>query len=75
MLQVTGDSMINAAIADGDGGVREQPDAEDDEIVAAMIDEDVTVKTLKRSDNHVWLVPQNPATRRLRATKQSFSVR
>ena len=68
LLQVTGDSMINAAIADGDFVVvREQPDAEDDEIVAAMIDEDVTIKTLRRSDNHVWLMPQNPVYPRIEA--------
>jgi repressor LexA len=62
MLNVTGDSMINAAIADGDWVVvRQQEDAENGEIVAAMIDGDATVKTLKRSDGHVWLMPHNPA--------------
>jgi len=54
--------MINAAIADGDWVVvRQQPDAENGDIVAAMIDNDATVKTLKRSDGHVWLMPHNPA--------------
>jgi len=62
MLQVVGDSMINAAIADGDWVVvRQQEDAENGEIVAAMVDGDATVKTLKRSDGHVWLMPHNPA--------------
>jgi repressor LexA len=61
MLKVTGDSMIGAAIADGDWVViRQQSDAESGEIVAAMIDGEATVKTLKRSDNHVWLMPHNP---------------
>jgi repressor LexA len=62
LLRVTGDSMINAAIADADWVVvRQQPDAENGDIVAAMIDGDATVKTLKRSDGHVWLMPHNPA--------------
>jgi len=62
MLKVAGDSMIGAAIADGDWVViRQQPDAESGEIVAAMIDGEATVKTLKRSDSHVWLMPHNPA--------------
>jgi repressor LexA len=62
LLKVTGDSMINAAIADSDWVVvRQQPDAENGDIVAAMIDGEATVKTLKRSDGHVWLMPHNPA--------------
>jgi repressor LexA len=62
LLRVVGDSMINAAIADGDWVVvRQQPDAENSDIVAAMIDGDATVKTLKRSDGHAWLMPHNPA--------------
>ena len=61
-LQVTGDAMIHAAIADGDWVVvREQPHAEDGDIVAAMIDGEATVKTFKRRDGHVWLVSHNPA--------------
>jgi repressor LexA len=62
LLKVAGDSMINAAIADGDWVVvRQQPVAESGDIVAAMIDGEATVKTLKRSDGHVWLMPHNPA--------------
>jgi repressor LexA len=65
LLKVSGDSMINAAIADGDWVVvRQQEDAENGEIVAAMLDgatPEATVKTLKRSDGHVWLIPHNPA--------------
>lgn len=62
LLKVAGDSMINAAIADGDWVVvRQQPEAENGEIVAAMIDGEATVKTLKHSDGHIWLMPHNPA--------------
>jgi repressor LexA len=62
LLKVAGDSMINAAIADGDWVVvREQPVAENGEIVAAMLDGEATVKTFKQGDGHVWLIPHNPA--------------
>ncbi len=62
LLKVAGDSMIDAAICDGDWVVvRRQPVAENGEIVAAMIDGEATVKTLKRVDGHVWLLPHNPA--------------
>src|SRR5215467_7099803 len=67
LLKVVGDSMINAAIADGDWVVvRKQEDAENGEIVAAMIKEGIegeaTIKTLRRAtDGHIWLMPHNPA--------------
>jgi repressor LexA len=62
LLNVTGDSMIDAAIADGDWVVvRQQPVAENGDIVAAMIDGEATVKTFKRRDERVWLMPHNPA--------------
>ena len=62
LLKVAGDSMIDAAICDGDWVVvRRQPVAENGEIVAAMIDGEATVKTFKRSDGHVWLLPHNSA--------------
>jgi repressor LexA len=62
LLKVAGDSMIDAAIADGDWVVvRQQPVAENGDIVAAMIDGEATVKTLKRKDGHAWLMPQNVA--------------
>ncbi|MBD3778674.1 MAG: transcriptional repressor LexA [Micrococcales bacterium] len=62
LLKVVGDSMVDAAICDGDWVVvRRQPVAENGEIVAAMLDGEATVKTLKRTDGHVWLMPQNPA--------------
>lgn len=62
LLRVTGDSMIEAAICDGDWVVvRRQPVAENGEIVAAMIDGEATVKTLRRRDGRVWLDPANSA--------------
>src|SRR6185437_16134741 len=62
LLKVTGDSMIEAAICDGDWVVvRQQPVAENGDVVAAMIDGEATVKTLKRRDGKVWLMPHNPA--------------
>lgn len=62
LLKVVGDSMVDAAICDGDWVVvRSQPNAEAGEIVAALIDDEATVKTLKRSGGHVWLMPHNPA--------------
>jgi repressor LexA len=62
LLNVAGDSMINAAIADGDWVVvRQQPVAENGDIVAAMLEGEATVKTFKQSDGHVWLMPHNPA--------------
>ncbi|WP_066582219.1 transcriptional repressor LexA [Cellulomonas timonensis] len=62
LLKVAGDSMIDAAICDGDWVVvRRQPVAENGQIVAAMIDGEATVKTFKRADGHVWLLPHNSA--------------
>ncbi len=61
LLKVVGDSMINAAIADGDWVVvRQQAVADNGDIVAAMIDGEATVKTFKRADDHIWLMPHNP---------------
>jgi len=62
LLNVRGDSMVDAAIRDGDWVVvRRQPVAENGEIVAAMIEGEATVKTLRRRDGHAWLMPANPA--------------
>jgi len=61
-LQVKGDSMIDAAICDGDWVVvREQKTAETGEMVAALLDGEATVKTLRRVPGQVWLMPHNPA--------------
>ena len=60
MLKVKGESMINAAICDGDYVViRQQKDANNGEIVAAMIDGEATVKTFSRKSGHIWLLPAN----------------
>ncbi len=60
VLTVTGESMIDAHIADGDHVVvREQPSAESGDIVAAMIGGEATVKRLKRDGGNVWLLPAN----------------
>lgn len=62
LLRVVGDSMVDAAICDGDWVVvRQQPVAEQGDIVAAMIDGEATVKTYRERDGHVWLIPHNPA--------------
>ena len=62
LLKVVGDSMIDAAICDGDWVVvRQQPNADNGDIVAAMLDNEATVKTFKRTDGNVWLLPHNPA--------------
>jgi repressor LexA len=60
MLRVTGDSMIEAAICDGDWVVvRQQPVADNGDVVAAMIEGEATVKTYRRRDGHLWLMPHN----------------
>ena len=60
LLEVSGDSMIDAAICNGDYVVvRQQPNAENGEIVAAMLDGEATVKTFQRKNGKVWLLPHN----------------
>ena len=60
MLRVKGDSMIDAAICDGDWVVvRRQSDADNGDIVAALLDDEATVKTFRQRDGHTWLLPQN----------------
>ncbi|MDQ0756908.1 transcriptional repressor LexA [Arthrobacter sp. B3I4] len=60
MLKVAGDSMIDAAICDGDWVVvRRQNDAVNGDIVAALLDDEATVKTFRQRDGHTWLLPQN----------------
>jgi repressor LexA len=61
-LRVRGDSMIDAAICDGDiVVVRQQPEAHSGQIVAAMIDGEATVKVYRRRNGHVFLEPRNAA--------------
>ncbi|TLP96057.1 transcriptional repressor LexA [Nesterenkonia salmonea] len=60
MLQVRGDSMIDAGIFEDDWVVvRRQQDADNGDIVAALLDDEATVKVLRRRDGHQWLLPQN----------------
>jgi len=60
MLRVVGESMIDAAICDGDWVVvRVQKTAESGEIVAALLDNEATIKVFRQRDGHTWLLPQN----------------
>ncbi|RSX54270.1 LexA family transcriptional regulator [Bifidobacterium goeldii] len=62
MLEVHGDSMVDAAICDGDYVVvREQHSAVNGDIVAALLGDEATVKTFRKENGHVWLIPHNPA--------------
>ncbi|NYI03101.1 SOS regulatory protein LexA [Allostreptomyces psammosilenae] len=62
LLKVVGDSMVEAAICDGDWvTVRRQPTADNGDIVAAMLDGEATVKRYRLQDGHVWLMPHNAA--------------
>ena len=61
-LRVRGDSMINAAILDGDMVVvRPQANADDGQIVVARIGDEATVKRLHRRNGEIWLMPENEA--------------
>lgn len=60
MLRVKGDSMVDAAICDGDWVVvRTQNTAQNGDIVAALLEDEATVKTFRQRDGHTWLLPQN----------------
>jgi repressor LexA len=73
LLRVRGDSMIDAAILDGDWvAVRQQTTAENGEIVVAMIDGQAMVKTLRRADGQAWLMPQNPVYEPIEAEKATI---
>lgn len=62
LLKVVGESMIDAAICDGDWvAVRQQQTADNGDIVAALLEDEATVKTYRRADGHVWLMPHNNA--------------
>ena len=62
LLKVVGESMIDAAICDGDYvAVRSQQTADNGDIVAALLDDEATVKTFQRKGNKVWLLPHNPS--------------
>ncbi|WP_226345322.1 transcriptional repressor LexA [Agilicoccus flavus] len=74
LLKVAGDSMVDAAICDGDWVVvRQQPTADNGDIVAAMLDHEATVKTFKRdASGHVWLLPHNDAYEPIDGTHASI---
>ena len=60
-LRVRGESMLNAGILPGDlVVVHQQPEAHNGEIVVALLEDEATVKTLRRKDGHTWLMPENP---------------
>jgi repressor LexA len=62
LLKVVGESMIDAAICDGDYVVvREQQTAENGDIVEAMLNDEATVKVFKQRDGNTWLLPRNSA--------------
>jgi repressor LexA len=61
-VRVAGDSMVDANIFDGDClVVRQQADAVNGDIVAALLGDEGVVKTFRRTENHVWLMPENPS--------------
>jgi repressor LexA len=73
LLQVAGDSMVDAAICDGDYVViRQEQTASNGQIVAALIDGEATVKTFQRKDGHVWLLPHNDAYEPIDGTHASI---
>ena len=60
MLKVKGESMINAGIFNGDNVlVKKQPNAENGDIVAALVDDSATVKTFYKEDGYYRLQPEN----------------
>ncbi|MFG3517632.1 MULTISPECIES: transcriptional repressor LexA [Streptomyces] len=69
-LTVSGDSMIDAAICDGDiVTVRRQDSADHGDIVAALLEDEATVKVLRRQDGQVWLMPRNSSYQPIRGDK------
>ena len=62
MLKVKGDSMINAGIFDGDQVlVKQQPTADNGDIVVAMVEDSATVKTFCKEKGYYRLQPENDA--------------
>ena len=73
LLEVVGDSMVDAAICSGDYVVvRQQPTAENGEIVAAMLDGEATVKTFQRKGGKTWLLPHNDAYEPIDGTRATI---
>lgn len=73
LLKVKGDSMIEAAICDGDYIVIKQAQtAENGEFVAALLDGEATVKEFRRKDGKVWLLPHNSSLEPIDGTHASI---
>ena len=73
MLEVAGDSMVDAAICSGDYVVvRQEQTADNGDIVAALLDGEATVKTFQRKDGRVWLLPHNDAYEPIDGTHASI---
>lgn len=61
MLTVTGNSMIDAGINNGDYVIiKQQPSAENGDIVAALLDDEATIKRFFKEKECVRLQPENP---------------
>ena len=72
-LRVRGDSMINAGILSGDVVVvRPQPTADDGQIVVARLEDEATVKRLRRRNGEIWLMPENEAYAPIEGTYAQF---
>ena len=70
-LKVKGDSMINAGILDGDFViVRQQPTADDGNIVVALLGDEATVKRFFKQDDQIRLQPEHPTMEPLLVSKQ-----
>ncbi|MGH2759550.1 MAG: transcriptional repressor LexA [Actinomycetota bacterium] len=75
MLRVTGESMIDAGIHDGDYVViRKQSDATPGSIVAALLDDEATVKTLVRQGGRTILKAENPAFAPIEVTEENSRI-
>ncbi len=74
-LRVKGDSMKDAGILEGDIViVRRQADAAHGDIVVVLLDNEATVKRLKRSGGSVWLYPANPAYAPIRLIAEDVHI-
>jgi repressor LexA len=74
-LRVNGESMTGAGLLPGDIViVRRQPDAEDGQVIVALVEDEATVKTLRRRDGRVELHPANPAFPVLRPDPERLAI-
>ena len=73
-LRCKGDSMINARIFDGDiVFIREQPEVENGEIAAVLIDDEATLKRVYKTENSIELRPENPTFKPLYYQKEEMN--